>query len=81
MKVNDPDARAHNSTAKPISTDDVIAAIYAVGAEAGRRGKNFPQMSDKHLEDRKAVARVVEMLQWYEKNTGNSNLRGWPRVA
>ena len=73
--------RPDNPTGKPISTVDVIAAIYAVGAEAARRGNNFPQISDEQLEDRKAVARVAGMLQWYEENTGNSKLAGWPRVA
>jgi hypothetical protein len=62
----------------PVTAEQVVAAIYAVGAEAARRGEMFPQTSDEQLEDRHAVARVAEMLRWYEKNTGCASLRGWP---
>lgn len=65
---------------KPLATDDVIAAIYAVGAEAARRGEMFPQTNDEQLEDRHAVARVAGMLRWYEENTGCARLRGWPAL-
>jgi hypothetical protein len=60
--------------------EDVAAAICAVGAEAARRGEMFPQTSDEQREDRRAVARVVEMLRWYEANTGCARLRGWPKA-
>lgn len=62
----------------PVTTEQVVAAIYAVGAEAARRGEMYPQTRDEQLEDRHSVARVAEMLQWYEKNTGCARLKGWP---
>lgn len=57
---------------------DVVRAICAVGDEAARRGEMYPQTSDEQREDKCAVRRVVEMLRWYEKNTGCANLKGWP---
>lgn len=63
-----------------LAVADVIAAIYAVDNEARDRGRMFPQTSDEQAEDRSATARVVRMIQWYEKNTGCSRLKGWPAL-
>ena len=62
----------------PLATESVVGAIYAVGAEAARRGEMFIAGLRGQLEDRHSVARVAEMLRWYEKNTGCARLRGWP---
>lgn len=88
LPVTDDDAKAWmphewvidaiQAASVPLGAEQVVAAIYAVGAEAARRGEMFPQTSDEQLEDRHAVARVAEMLRWYEKNTGCARLRGWP---
>lgn len=67
--------------AMPLRAPDVVLAILAVDAEAARRGGMFPQTADEQREDRRAVARVVEMLQWYEKNTGCARIKGWPSMA
>ena len=67
-------------SAAALQVADVIAAICAVDAEAARRGEMFPQTSDEQREDRRSAARVVNMLEWYEKNTGCALLRGWPRA-
>jgi hypothetical protein len=61
-----------------IRTQDVLSAIYAVDREAAWRGEMFPQTSDEQLEDRRAVARVMGMIKWYEKNTGCDRIAGWP---
>jgi len=62
-----------------MKTEDVIKAVRAVDDEARRRGAMFPQTSDEQHEDRLAVRRVVGMLEWYEKNTGCANIKGWPQ--
>lgn len=63
-----------------IKTSDVIRAISAVQKEASKRGEMYPQTSDEQRDDRKAVMRVIEMLEWYEKNTGCANIKGWPTI-
>lgn len=64
-----------------VPTQAVIDAVYAVDREAARRGEMFPQTSDEQRDDRRAVARVMGMLKWYEKNTGCANIKGWPALA
>ncbi len=61
-----------------LRTADVVFAIRAVDAEAARRGEMFPQTADEQVEDRAAVRRVIGMLEWYEKDTGCSRIKGWP---
>jgi hypothetical protein len=61
-----------------ITAKDVIAAIYAIDREAARRGEMFPQTSDEQREDRRAMTRIMEMIRWYEKNTGCARIKGWP---
>lgn len=64
-----------------LSTADVIIAILAVDREAARRGEMFPQTHDEQREDRRAVARVVGMLRWYQENTGCERIKGWPTAT
>lgn len=62
----------------PLRTADVVLSIRAVDTEAARRGEMYPQTADEQEEDRAAVRRVIGMLEWYEKNTGCSRIKGWP---
>lgn len=64
----------------PLKTKDVLAAIYAVGREAARRGEMFPQTSDEQREDSVAVRRVMGMIEWYERNTGCARIKDWPNT-
>lgn len=70
-------------TEAPIAWRTVVAAIRAVDGEASRRGKMFPQTSDEQEDDRKAVRRVAEMIEWYATSGGAvaEKLVDWPRIA
>lgn len=65
----------------PLPLDAVLRAIDAVASEAARRGEMYPQTSEEQREDRLAVRRVVEMLTWYEQNTGCARIKGWPSTT
>lgn len=69
--------------AEPVAWQAITAAIYAVGGEAARRGEMFPQTRDEQNEDRKAVHRVAEMVEWYATKGGAvaMSLDGWPKIA
>lgn len=84
MKILDGKSRQRNSASDverivmPLTTSMVIQAIRAVDNEAARRGEMYPQTYDEQREDRAAVRRVTEMLEWYDRNTGCNNVDGWP---
>lgn len=69
--------------AEPVPWRSIVAAIRAVDVEARRRGEMFPQTSDEQAEDRAAVRRVAEMVEWYATKGGAvaEKLPGWPRLA
>ncbi|MGB5807790.1 hypothetical protein [Castellaniella sp.] len=64
----------------PIPWQDVRRAIVAVHAESKRRGDMYPQTSEDRADDRKAVHRVVDMIEWYTTKGGAvaENLPDWP---
>lgn len=67
---------------EPVPWQSVVSAIRAVGSEAYQRGSMFPQAVDEHREDRAAVRRVAEMIEWYATNGGAvaESLKDWPKV-
>lgn len=73
----DPSVRVQGDV-RPLTVSDVVRAIRAVDNEAARRVAMFPQTSDEQRDDRRSVRRVVEMLEWYDSNTGRHNIDGWP---
>lgn len=67
----------------PVPWQSVVQAVFAVAAEASRRGEMFPQTADEQREDRRAVTRVAEMVEWYATRGGAvaEKLENWPRAA
>lgn len=65
---------------EPVAYQGIVSAIRAVGDEAARRGAMFPQTRDEQEEDKRAVRRVAEMIEWYATNGGAvaTSLLGWP---
>lgn len=74
-------SRSPAQAPEPLTTKDVLAAIYAVDREAARRGEMFPQTRDEQREDSVAVSRVMGMIEWYERNTGCARIKDWPHRA
>lgn len=78
---------AHSAPVQPepvaVPWKSVVAAIIAVHDEARRRGSMFPQTSDERADDRAAVHRVNEMIEWYATNGGcvAERLDAWPKLA
>lgn len=62
----------------PLTVPTVVQAIQSIGDEAARRGEMYPQTADEQRKDKAAVRRVIEMLEWYDKNTGCHRIDGWP---
>ncbi|RQZ08945.1 hypothetical protein DF105_01195 [Burkholderia stagnalis] len=56
--------------AAPIGWQLIVQAINAVDKEAARRGEMYPQTDDEQRVDRKAVRRVIEMIEWYATEGG-----------
>jgi hypothetical protein len=77
-------AQAAPAVPAGLTAATVIAALYALDAEARRRGSMFPQSADEQREDTSAVRRVVESLRWYERN-GNGDIAAavsnWPKAS
>lgn len=71
----------NDATGTPVEWHVIVAAIRAVGDEAARRGAMFPQTRDEQEEDKRAVRRVAEMIEWYATKGGAvaTRLPGWPR--
>lgn len=71
-----------SALAAPIPWRAIAQAIQAVDTEAARRGEMFPQSADEQREDRAAVRRVVEMLEWYATCGGAvaERLPSWPQL-
>ena len=67
----------------PSPWQDIVKAIYAVRAEAARRGEMFPQTSDDQVEDRAAAHRVADMIEWYATKGGAvaMKLPKWPTYS
>lgn len=65
----------------PVAWQGIASAIRAVGDEAARRGAMFPQTRDEQEEDKRAVRRVAEMIEWYATAGGAvaTSLTGWPK--
>lgn len=65
----------------PVAYQGIVSAIRAVGDEAARRGAMFPQTRDEQEEDKRAVRRVAEMIEWYATAGGAvaTSLPGWPK--
>jgi hypothetical protein len=75
-------ARHEGGEEEAISWKDVVKAILAVDKEASRRGEMFPQTSDEQTDDRRAVRRVINMLDFYANHGGSvaEKLSDWPKI-
>jgi len=69
--------------AAPIGWQLIVQAINAVDKEAARRGEMYPQTDDEQRIDRKAVRRVIEMIEWYATKGGAvaERLDTWPKTV
>jgi hypothetical protein len=63
---------------KPVPGELVIQALWAMDAEARKRGEMFPQTADEQREDTEAVRRVIASLEFYTSARQSRN--GWPGV-
>ncbi|VWB97332.1 hypothetical protein [Burkholderia lata] len=74
---------AEQHEAAPIGWQLIVQAINAVDKEAARRGEMYPQTDDEQRMDRKAVRRVIEMIEWYATQGGAvaERLDAWPKTA
>lgn len=83
-------ADSSNSTEQEINSmepvaipwKDLVSGIWAVGEEASRRGEMYPQTSGEQREDRSAVRRVAELVEWYATSGGSvaESLPNWPKA-